>query len=84
MWFSAILTADLDSLPSKYSETNFCASIQSIYKDTSKFALAYEQKKIARMVNLHLVVKISTGHNSRTVRDIKKILFSLVINFKKQ
>jgi len=29
--------------------------------------LAYEQKKSARMVNLLLVVKISTGHNPRTV-----------------
>jgi len=56
----------------------------SIYKNTSKFALVYEQKKSARMVNLHLVVKISTGHNSRTVWDIEKIHFSLVISFKKQ
>ena len=58
--------------------------MQSIYKDASKFALAHEQKKSARMVNLHPVVKISTGHNSRTVWDIEKINFSLVIIFKKQ
>jgi len=75
--------------PSKHPETYFCASMQSrpIYKDTSKFALAYdEQKKSAPMVNLHLVVKISTGLNSRTIGlwDIEKILFSLVIIFKNQ
>jgi len=33
--------------------------------------LAYEQKKSARMVNLHLVVKVPTGHNSRAVWDIE-------------
>jgi len=34
------------------------------------------------MVNLHLVVKISTGHNSRTVWDIKKFFF-LWLSFSK-
>jgi len=41
--------------------------MQCINEDTSKFTLFYEQKKSGRMVKLHLVVKISTGCNLRTV-----------------
>jgi len=46
----------------------------SIYEDTSKFALAYQQKSDC-MINLHLVVNISTGHNTNYVRYGKFFFF---------
>jgi len=75
--FSAMLTADFSLLDLWNTQKLIFVHLWRvfIYKDTSQFALAYEQKKTARVVNLHLVVKISTGQNLRTYEISKKFFF---------
>jgi len=68
--FSYILTTYLDSYFITPRDQFLCICVDYFYEHTSKFALTSEQKKSAHKVNLHLVVTISTDHDTRTCYEI--------------